>query len=51
VVRAHHGPAPAARLFLELLHACLVHRFGTDVLVGDGRRTARVDDIALGGVV
>ncbi len=36
--------------FLELLHACLVHRFGVDVaLGGDDALTAWADDIALGG--
>ncbi|GAB1510408.1 hypothetical protein [Actinophytocola sp. KF-1] len=40
---------PAARPFLELLHDCLVHRFGTDVALGDGDAlSAWADDIALG---
>jgi hypothetical protein len=41
---------PTAKPFLALLHACLVHRFGTDVAIGEGAMiTGRADDIALGG--
>jgi hypothetical protein len=41
---------PATRPFLELLHACLVHRFGTDVALGRAaRRSGDSTDIALGG--
>jgi len=41
---------PGARPFLELLHTCLVHRFGVDIAIGeDATITGRADDIALGG--
>lgn len=41
---------PATRPFLELLYACLVHRFGTDVALGKTvRPVGQPDDIALGG--
>jgi hypothetical protein len=41
---------PRARPFLELLHTCLVHRFGVDIAIGeDATITGRADDIALGG--
>ena len=39
---------PLARPFLELLYACLVHRFAEDVALGEPV-PARGDDIALGG--
>jgi hypothetical protein len=49
-VRARLGRETAARSFLTLLAACLEHRFGTDVALGDGAAVAaRADDIALGG--
>jgi hypothetical protein len=41
---------PAARPFLEVLYACLVHKFAVDVAIGDGAvLSTRSDDIALGG--
>ncbi|GAB1510407.1 hypothetical protein [Actinophytocola sp. KF-1] len=41
---------PRALPFLELLYACLVHRFAVDVAIGPaGPAHARGDDIALGG--
>jgi hypothetical protein len=44
--RDRMAPSP----FLELLHTCLEHRFGTEVALGDGAKiTGRADDIALGG--
>jgi hypothetical protein len=50
-VQARLGREPAARSFLELLSACLEHRFGADVALGDGDPLAVLtDDIALGEV-
>jgi hypothetical protein len=41
---------PAARPFLEVLYACLVHKFAEDVVIGEpGPVAARGDGIALGG--
>lgn len=42
-------PDAPARPILELLRACLVHRFGADVAIGDAMIVGRADDIALGG--
>ena len=53
IVHAQLGTAatdPAARPFLDVLYACLVHRFAVDVAIGDAAPVAgRGDDIALGG--
>jgi hypothetical protein len=52
IVRAHLEPAaadPVARPFLKLLAACLEHRFGTAVRLGNAKINLRAGDIALGG--
>jgi len=44
-------PDAPARPFLELLRACLTHRFGVDFAIGEaGSVGVRGDDIALGGM-
>jgi hypothetical protein len=47
---AREADGSPARPFLELLHTCLVLRFGTDIAIGAATNsTGRADDIALGG--
>ena len=49
-VRTRLGRDPVARPLLELLQACLGHRFGGDIALGTGGPVdARSDDIVLGG--